>query len=204
MRGLRSLAMEGGTVCCLGLALAGSVTGYAYGIELQPSAAQIQATVERGRTAARDRVSPDQLHTWFGAADALAPRGFIMTKLGSLLVMANHLALRDLTPTEQDIAQVMANEQLLVSIVIYGERLNFAADSYVVLEQGGRTVKPASVRFDARGDRTAVWPQQPAYRAKVIAQFPYAELDPLAKTRLLVFPSGGGEVGFDLDFAHIE
>lgn len=137
MRGLRSLAMEGGTVCCLGLALAGSVTGYAYGIELQPSAAQIQATVERGRTAARDRVSPDQLHTWFGAADALAPRGFIMTKLGSLLVMANHLALRDLTPTEQDIAQVMANEQLLVSIVIYGERLNFAADSYVVLEQGG-------------------------------------------------------------------
>jgi len=38
----------------------------------------------------------------------------------------------------------------------------------------------------------------------VIAQFPYAELDPRAKTTLTVFPSGGGQVSFELDFAHIE
>ncbi|MDP9131984.1 MAG: hypothetical protein M3M98_02475, partial [Nitrospirota bacterium] len=75
---------------------------------------------------------------------------------------------------------------------------------YVVMEQAGRTVKPATVRFDARGDRTTVWPQQPAYRAKVIAQFPYAELDLRANTTLTVFPPGGGQVSFDLDFAHIE
>lgn len=118
--------------------------------------------------------------------------------------MANHLALRDLAPTEQDISQVMANDLLLVNVVIYGDRVNFAADSYVVMEQAGRTVKPATVRFDARGDRTAVWPQQPAYRAKVIAQFPYADLDPRAQTTLTIFPSGGGQVSFDLDFAHIE
>ncbi|MBI4003231.1 MAG: hypothetical protein HY348_15805 [Nitrospira defluvii] len=173
-------------------------------IEIQPTTEQIQTTVERGKSAARQRLSPDQLHTWFGAKEDLAPRGFIMTKLGSLLVMANHLALRDLTPTEQDIAQVMANDLLLVNVVIYGDRMNFAADSYVVMEQAGRTVKPATVRFDARGDRTAVWPQQPAYRAKVIAQFPYADLDPRAQTTLTVFPSGGGQVSFDLDFAHIE
>ena len=118
--------------------------------------------------------------------------------------MANHLALRDLSPTEQDIAQVMANDLLLVNVVIFGDRVNFAADSYVVMEQAGRTVKPTSVRFDARGDRTAVWPQQPAYRAKVIAQFPYADLDLLAPTTLMVFPSGGGQVTFDLDFSKIE
>ena len=127
-----------------------------------------------------------------------------MTKLGSLLVMANHLALRELSPTEQDIAQVMANELLLVNVVIYGDRVNFAADTYVVMEQAGRTVKPASVRFDARGERTAVWPQQPAYRAKIIAQFPYADLDMRAPTTLTVFPSNGGQVSFDLDFAQIQ
>lgn len=173
-------------------------------IELQPTPEQIQAALERGKSAARQRQSPDQLYAWFGAGEDLAPRGFIMTKLGSLLVMANHLSLRDQTPTEQDITQVIANEQLLVSVVIYGDRVNFAADSYVVLEQDGRTVKPATVRFDARGDRTTVWPQQPAYRAKVIAQFPYADLDPRAKTKLTVFPSAGGQVSFDLDFAHIQ
>lgn len=181
-----------------------SVTVPSQAIELQPTPEQIKAALERGKSAARQRLSPDQLYAWFGASGELAPRGFIMTKLGSLLVMANHLSLRDQTPTEQDITQVLANEQLLVSVVIYGDRMNFAADSYVVLEQDGRTVKPATVRFDARGDRTTVWPQQPAYRAKVIAQFPYADLDPRAKTRLMVFPSGGGQVSFDLDFAHIQ
>ncbi len=173
-------------------------------IEIQPTPEHIQITVEQGKAAAAQGVSPDQLHTWFGAQEDLAPRGFIMTKLGSLLVMANHLSLRALSPTEEDIAQVMANGNLLVNVVLYGDRVNFAADSYVVLEQAGRTVKPASVRFDARGDRTSVWPQQPAYRAKVIAQFPYADIDPRAKTTLSVFPSSGGQVSFELDFAHIE
>lgn len=175
-----------------------------HAVEIQPTPEQIQTTVERGRAAAAQGVSPDQLHTWFGSHEDLAPRGFIMTKLGSLLVMANHLSLRALSPTEQDIEQVMANGNLLVNVVLYGDRVNFAADSYVVLEQAGRTVKPASVRFDARGDRTSVWPQQPAYRAKVIAQFPYADIDPRAKTTLSVFPSSGGQVSFELDFAHIE
>ncbi|MCS6289156.1 MAG: hypothetical protein H8K10_09300 [Nitrospira sp.] len=178
--------------------------GSSYAIEVQPTAEQIQAQVERGKLAASQGVSPEQLHTWFGATEDLAPRGFIMTKLGSLLVMANHLALRALSPTDQDIAQVLANEHVLVNVVLYGDRVNFAADSYIVLEQAGRTVKPSTVRFDARGDRTTVWPQQPAYRAKVIAQFAYAELDPRAKTTLTVFPSSGGQVSFELDFSRIE
>ena len=180
------------------------IAGSSHAIEVQPTAEQIQATLERGKLAAGHGVSPDQLHTWFGATEDLAPRGFIMTKLGSLLVMANHLALRALSPTEQDIAQVLANEHVLVNVMLYGDRVNFAADSYIVLEQAGRTVKPSTVRFDARGDRTTVWPQQPAYRAKVIAQFAYAELDPRAKTTLTVFPSSGGQVGFELDFSRIE
>lgn len=181
-----------------------SVPAVSVAIEVQPTPQHIRATVERGKAAAAQGIPPDQLHTWFGAKEDLAPRGFIMTKLGSLLVMANHLSLRALSPTEQDIEQVMANGNLLVNVLLFGERVNFAADSYILLEQAGRTVKPSSVRFDARADRTTVWPQQPAYRAKVIAQFPYADLDPYAKTTLTVFPSGGGQVSFELDFAHIE
>ncbi|MBX3235160.1 MAG: hypothetical protein KF814_03325 [Nitrospiraceae bacterium] len=189
------------------LLLGGSLLSFASpvgAIELSPTPEQIHAVIDRGKAAAEQRVSPDQLHSTFGAAEDLKPRGFIMTKLGSLLVMASHLSLRALEPTEQDIEQVLANPNLLINVVIFGERMNFALDSYVVLEQAGRSIKPVNVRFDARGDRTSVWPQQPAYRAKVIAQFSYAELDPLAKTRLMVFPSAGGEVSFDLDFSQIE
>ena len=66
------------------------------------------------------------------------------------------------------------------------------------------TIKPENVRFDARAERTAVWPERPAFRAKVVALFAYADLDPRADTKLMVFPSGGGEVSFDLNFADIE
>lgn len=204
--------MNGARRLCAGYRLRFRLIGLAcwmlalpsHAIEIQPTDEHIHSTVERGKAAARQRLSPDQLHTSFGSKEDLAPRGFIMTKLGSLLLMANHLALRDLSPTEQDITQILANDLLLVNVVIYGDRVNFAADSYVVMEQGGRTVKPASVRFDARGDRTVVWPQQPAYRAKIIAQFSYADLDMRAPTTLTVFPSNGGQVSFDLDFAQIE
>ncbi|HET9962813.1 MAG TPA: hypothetical protein VFQ34_10800 [Nitrospiraceae bacterium] len=173
-------------------------------IEVTPTDEQIKAVIDRGKAAAEQRLSPDQLHRGFGSADDLKPRGFIMTKLGSLLIMANHLSLRAQVPGDQDVAQVLANPNLLINVMIYGDRLNFAADTYVLLEQNGRSIKPVNVRFDARADRTSVWPQQPAYRAKVIALFPYADIDPRAKTRLTVFPSGGGEVSFDLDFSEID
>lgn len=173
-------------------------------IESSPTADQIQTAIQRGKEAAEQRRSPDQLYTSFGSTDDLKPRGFLMTKLGGVLVMASHLALRSLTPSEQDVAQVLDNKTLLVNVVIFGDRPNFALDSYVVLEQGGQTVKPINVRFDARAERSSVWPQTPAYRAKVVALFAYADFDPRGKTKLSVFPSGGGEVSFDLDFGAIE
>ncbi len=43
-----------------------------YAIEVQPTADQIQATVERGKQAAAEGLSPEQLHSWFGAGEDLA------------------------------------------------------------------------------------------------------------------------------------
>lgn len=178
--------------------------GYVVAIELSPTAEMVAQALRRGQQAAEQRIPPDQLHTSFGSQEELKPRGFLMTKVGSLVVLANHMALRALTPSEQDIAQVLDNKSLLVNVVLFGDRPNFAVNSYVVLEQNGRTIKPENVRFDARAERTPVWPERPAFRAKVVALFAYADLDPHADTRLMVFPSGGGEVSFDLKFGEIE
>ncbi|MGH7166624.1 MAG: hypothetical protein ACREIS_13990, partial [Nitrospiraceae bacterium] len=65
-------------------------------------------------------------------------------------------------------------------------------------------IKPVRVRFDGQASRTSVWPASPAFQAKVVASFSYADLDPRAKARLSVFPSVGGEVSFDLEFSEIE
>ena len=173
-------------------------------IEIHPDAADVAASLERGNAAAAARTPPDRLYAWFGSNEEYEPKGFLMTKLVGLTVMAAHFALRGQTPAEHDIRQILDDQALLVSVTIFGDRPDFAVDSYMLLFQSGRMIKPIKVRFDGRASRTSVWPASPAYRAKVVASFSYTDLDPDANTRLSVFPAAGGEVSFELDFSTIE
>ena len=93
---------------------------------------------------------------------------------------------------------------MLVSTVILGDSPSFAVNSYIVLDQGGRIVKPATVRVDGQAGRSSVWPNSPKFRAKVVATFRYRDFDPNAQTTITVFPATGGEVSFELNFAGID
>ncbi len=173
-------------------------------IEAAPVAEQVRAALERGQAAAKAWTPPNELYAWFGGTGEWEPRGFLMTKLSGLTVMAAHFALRSEQPTEADVRQILDEKTMLVSVTIYGDRPAFARESYLVMTQGARTIKPVMVRFDGQAQRTSVWPGAPAYQAKVVASFAYAEFDPRARTRISVFPSVGGEVAFDVDFARVE
>ena len=118
--------------------------------------------------------------------------------------MAAHMALRGLEPSAADIAQVTEAPTMLVSAVILGDSPSFAVNSYMVLDQEGRAVKPVTVRVDGQAGRSAVWPQSPKFQAKVVASFNYADFDPMARTTIIVFPPSGGEVRFLLNFAELE
>ncbi len=172
-------------------------------IEVQPSREQVRAAIERGREAAEKRSPPDAFYVRFGAADDLHPSGFLLTKLGGLSALATHTALRGLEPSEADIAQVLDGKTMLVSTVIFGNVPNFAVDSYMVFDQGGKTIKPVAVRFDGQASRSAAWPEAPRFRAKIVASFDYASFNPAAKTTITVFPANGGEVRFSLDLSEI-
>ncbi|MGE3152620.1 MAG: hypothetical protein AB7G48_06030 [Nitrospiraceae bacterium] len=173
-------------------------------IQIEPSPAAVAAAMQRGKEAAEARVPPDRLYAWFGSEQELEPRGFLLSKLVGITVMTSHFALRGQTPSRSDIDQILAEQTCLVTVHLFGERPDFARDTYLVMDQGGKIVKPQHVRFDGQAARTSVWPKAPAYRAKVVASFNYADLDPLAQTRLLVYPARGGEVTFDLDFSLID
>jgi hypothetical protein len=175
----------------------------AQAIDVHPTAAQVQIALDRGNEAAQEQSPPDTFYVRFGATDALHPSGFLITKLGGLSVMATHMALRGLQPSEADVQQVLEGRTMLVSTVIFGNVPNFAADSYMVFDQGGKTVKPATVRFDGFADRTVAWPESPRFKAKVIASFNYADFDPHAKTTITVFPANGRETSFSIDFSEI-
>jgi hypothetical protein len=173
-------------------------------IEIQPSTEQIQSAIERGKEAAQQHSSPDTFYARFGATDDLHPNGFLITKLGALSVMATHMALRGLQPGESDVTQVLEGKTMLVSAVIFGNVPTFAMDSYMVLDQGGHTIKPVAVRFDGQANRSAAWPENPRFKAKVVASFNYQDFNPTAKTTITIFPANGGEVSFPLDFSQIE
>jgi hypothetical protein len=173
-------------------------------IESRPSPEQIQAALDAGKAAAKEGRAPDSFYVRFGASDELHPGGFLITKLGALSVMATHMALRGLQPTEADVAQVLETKTMLVSTVIFGDVPTFAQESYMVFDQAGRTVKPVTVRFDGQANRSAAWPERPRFKAKVIASFNYSDFDPQAKTTITVFPASGGAESFVLDFAGIQ
>lgn len=174
-----------------------------WAIDVQPTAEQIHAALKQGKQAAQKRIPPDSFYVRFGVTDELHPKGFLVTKMGSLSVMATHMALRGVEPSEADVTEVLEGKTMLISTVIFGNMPNFAVDSYMVLDQGGKTIKPVTVRFDALAHRSAAWPDKPRFKAKVVASFNYADFDPRAKTRITVYPAIGGESTFTLDFSEI-
>ena len=176
----------------------------AHAIDVYPSAEQIQTALDQGKEAAETRMPPDSFYVWFGVTDEIQPKGFLTTKIGALSVMAAHMALRGLEPSKADVAQVLEVKTMLISTVILGNTPNFAVDSYMLLDQGGKTIKPVMVRFDAKADRSVVWPKSPRFKAKVVASFNYADFDPRAKTTIIVYPATGGESRFSVDFGEID
>jgi hypothetical protein len=176
----------------------------AHALDVHPTAVQIQTALDQGKEVAEKRMPPDSFYVRFGVADEVQPKGFLITKIGALSVMAAHMALRGLEPSETDVAQVLEGKTMLISTVILGNTPNFAVDSYMVLDQGGKTIKPVMVRFDAQATRSVVWPKSPRFKAKVVASFNYADFDPRAKTTIIVYPATGGESRFSVDFGEID
>ncbi|HWC50535.1 MAG TPA: hypothetical protein VG453_02555 [Nitrospira sp.] len=173
-------------------------------ISIQPSQDEIRVALDRGTEAAKQHLPPDTFYTRFGATDELHPNGFLITKLAAVSVMATHMGLRGIEPSEADIAQALDGKTMLVSATIFGNVPNFAVDSYMVLDQGGKTIKPVNVRFDGQASRSAAWPEAPRFKAKVVASFAYADFDPAAQTTITIFPANGGEVTFPIEFSSIK
>ncbi len=189
---------------CAGVVVLSGFLGVpAHAIDVHPTAQQIQIALDQGKEAAQKGKVPDSFYVRFGVADEVQSTGFLITKIGALSVMATHMALRGQQPSEADVTQVLEGKSMLINTVIFGNKPDFAADSYMVLTQGGKTIKPVTVRFDAKADRSVVWPESPKFKAKVIASFNYADFDPKAKTAITVYSRAGGESNFSVDFFEI-
>jgi hypothetical protein len=185
------------------LALALELSDPSEAIVVAPSDLQIRQALKKGEAAAKEKIPPNFLYFQFGPSKELKPHGFLMTKMNGLTVMSTHFALRSEKPSRTDVEQLLNSSELQVVVIVFGSSTQFAVDSYLVLKQSDRIIKPQRVRLDARASRSPAWPESPAFRAKIVATFPYDGFDPEAWTTIVVFPGEGGEVSFDLDFSAI-
>ncbi len=80
--------------------------------------------------------------------------------------MATHMALRGLQPSQADVTQVLEGKTMLISTIIVGNTPNFAVDSYMVLDQGGKTIKPVTVRFDAQANPQRRVSEEPSVQSE--------------------------------------
>lgn len=183
----------------LGLWEAASVSAIVH----QPSPDQIQEALDKGRDGVRNHTPPNRLYWRFGSDDDFLPYGFLMTKLSGVAVLSGHFALRGKQPSSEDIQRVLHDERLQVVVMMFGETPAFAQDSYLLLKQGERVIKPDRIRFDARASMITSQEGEPRFRAKVVASFPYGIFDPEAPTTIHVFPGSGGQMSFELDFSAI-
>ena len=174
-----------------------------HAIVVSPTQEQMQEAMAKGAAAVHSKTPPSELFWRFGSSEGLQPSGKLMTKLGGLAVLSAHFSFRSALPSEEDRRRVIDDGFLQVSVTIFGSSPSFAVDSYILLKQGERLIKPTKVRSDARAHRSAVWPNDPSFRAKVVASFPYETFNPVLPTTVSVFPGKGGEVNFDLDFSVI-
>lgn len=173
-------------------------------IVVQPTDEQIRSALLRGKEAGKNHLSPDTLYPRFGEVGERRLSGFLMTKLASLAVMGAHMALRGLDPSSTEIAQVLQEPVMLITAMIWGDHPSFAAESYMVLRQGERVIKPVAVRFDGRASLDEQHHDQSLYKAKVVGAFRYDEFDPMTVTMITVVPGHGEAVHFVLDFSQIE
>jgi hypothetical protein len=175
-----------------------------WAIVQHPSQSQILEAVEKGQEGARSRNPPNTLYWRFGESEAdFLPHGFLMTKLSGIAVMSGHFALRGELPTTQEIQRVVEEEALQIVVMIFGDSPTFAMDSYLLLKQGNRLIKPDRIRFDARASSISERHGTPVFRAKIVASFVYGTFDLEAPTTIKVFPGAGGEFTFDLNFSAI-
>ena len=123
------------------VALSGLPYAPAYAIDVHLTADQIQTALTQGKEAAQKHRPPDSFYVRFGVADAVQPKGFLITKTGALSVMATHMALRGLQPSEADVAQVLEGKTMLVKTIADVEMHETKRmTAYIAIRGGGHSV----------------------------------------------------------------
>jgi len=201
MVGLQGLRWVCGVMAGLGALC--FLAGNAGAIEVNLDASTAQKAIEEGKKMDMKTVS-----TRFGAdlqKDICGGGGEIRTKtvtlnrLGGAIAANPEKAEQDKTLIEQQITKILESKVLKIAFDFCGDTADFAEDSQASLEQGGKLIKGEMAKPDqAKKNR-----EGPAFRGKIAASFAYGSFDPLAPTKITLYPKMGDAMSWEVDFSKI-
>jgi hypothetical protein len=105
---------------------------------------------------------------------------------------------------EEKLQKVLDMPNLEISFQLCGDDEYFADGAQVVMQQGGKTVKPIDVGPAEKGRQNERKDESmPAYRSRFTARFAYDTFDPMAKTKFLINLMDGKQIEFDADLSKV-
>jgi hypothetical protein len=172
---------------------------YSEGIKVNLTEKEVKEALDWGR---KNKDTPKVLFfTYRFSSQAYKGEGYIATKFMALALLGCSSGKRYQSVKRADIEDILNTKVLMISISTYGDKPDFAKDYHMVLKQGGKVIQPVSVDAPAWANTTGGSPENPSYLAPVIASFPYSDIDPKAKTTVILIKDQG-DSRFEVDFSH--
>ena len=136
----------------------------------------------------------------FGKPGSYEQGGIILTKTFSLALESCISAGVYKEISKAHIQKILRNKFLPILINTWGSKKDFLRGSRILLQQGQKIVQPEHPTTFKHADPVAGFLSAPYYRWVIGGLFPYSEIDPKAKT-IVILIGGRGESRFEVDFS---
>ena len=123
--------------------------------------------------------------------------GTIGTKIFRLATLSCVSAQENKELDQADIEEILINPYLAIMLYIFESNLEFLEKVRVVLKQGEKIIEAKDMDSSKSAEPGKYYPY---YTARVIAFFPYSDIDPKAKTTIILIKDER-ESRFEVDFS---
>jgi hypothetical protein len=185
--------------------IGGSFTGPAAAIDVKLDDAAVRKAVDEGKQIKDVKTVPTRFGTDL-SKDLCGGGGEIQTKtvglnrLGAVMAANPEKAQQDKEQVEAAIQKIADSNRLKIVFDFCGDTPDFAEDAQATLEQDGRMIKGEMGKPDKAKKNT----EGPAYRGKIAASFAYGSFNPIAPTKITLYPKVGEAMTWEVDLSKIK
>ena len=169
---------------------------YSDGVKVDLTEEDIKEAIDWGREN-KDNLENIFRHYSFGELAIYQEGGAVLTKTYALASLSCILAREYKSPDRAEIAEIVNRDTLGIAVTTYGSKADFLKGSRIFLKQGKKIIHPVKTEIEKQVESTE---DLSVYRGHLTGYFLYSDIDPKAKTKIILVKPGG-ESRFKVDFS---